>query len=183
MLCMLDFGGRFTRLNPAWERTLGFSRDELMSRPFLEFVHPDDRGRTLRQNARVRAGGQAMAFENRYLCKDGSFRWLVWHAAPNPRERTIYSMASDITAFKEAEAECGRRLQAAEDALAELRRAGPVLSVCSYCKAPGVDDSSTWSIDQYLALHVKLRLSHGLCPACARTMFGPELAWLGEAEG
>ena len=70
LLCFLDFSGYFKRLNPSWERTLGFTREELMSRPFIEFVHPDDRERTLQQNARVRAGGQALSFENRYLCKD-----------------------------------------------------------------------------------------------------------------
>ncbi len=105
MLCLLDFNGYFIRLNPAWERTLGFSREELMSRPFIEFVHPDDRERTLRQNAAVRAGGQALAFENRYLCKDGSFRWLLWNATPAIDEQTVYSLARDITEWKRAEEE------------------------------------------------------------------------------
>ena len=62
MLCFLDFNGHFKRLNPAWEQTLGFTREELMSRPFIEFVHPDDRERTLKQNGQVRGGGQALAF-------------------------------------------------------------------------------------------------------------------------
>ena len=66
LLCLLDFNGHFKRLNPAWERTLGFTREELMSRLFIEFVHPDDRERTLKQNVHVRGGGQALAFENRY---------------------------------------------------------------------------------------------------------------------
>jgi PAS domain S-box-containing protein len=91
LLCQLDFNGYFKRLNPAWERTLGWTRTELMSRPFIEFVHPDDRERTLGQNARVRGGGQALEFENRYLCKDGSFRWLLWNAAPDASGRVIYS--------------------------------------------------------------------------------------------
>ncbi|HEX6060253.1 MAG TPA: PAS domain S-box protein, partial [Gemmatimonadaceae bacterium] len=103
MLCFLGFDGYFRRLNPAWERTLGFTVDELRSRPFIEFVHPDDRERTLRQNAAVRAGGRALGFENRYLCKDGSFRWFLWNAAPDPAERVIYSVARDITARKQAE--------------------------------------------------------------------------------
>ena len=105
MLCQLGFDGYFKRLNPAWERTLGFTIEELESRPFIEFVHPDDRERTLEQNARVRAGGQALGFENRYLCKDGSYRWLLWNAAPEFGERTIYSVARDITARKHAEEE------------------------------------------------------------------------------
>ena len=78
MLCVLGFNGYFKRLNASWERTLGFTIKELTSRPFIEFVHPDDRARTLNQNGKVRGGGQALSFENRYLCKDGSFRWLRW---------------------------------------------------------------------------------------------------------
>src|SRR6476660_897052 len=75
MLCVLDLSGYFKRLNAAWESTLGFTREELMAKPFIEFVHPDDRERTLGQNRDVRTGGQARLFENRYLCKDGSYRW------------------------------------------------------------------------------------------------------------
>src|SRR5580765_2601585 len=105
MLCLLDFNGYFKRVNPAWERALGFTREELMSRPFIEFVHPDDRERTLSQNARVRAGGHALAFENRYLCADGSYRWLRWNAASDFHERVIYSAARDITENKKAEEE------------------------------------------------------------------------------
>ena len=96
MLCFLDFNGYFKRLNPAWERTLGFTREELMSRPFIEFVHPDDRERTLKQNAAVRGGGQALSFENRYLCKDGSYRWFRWNATPDSAQKVIYSAARDI---------------------------------------------------------------------------------------
>src|ERR1700694_3066641 len=103
MLCLLDFNGYFKQLNPAWERTLGYTRKELMSRPFIEFVHPDDRERTLKQNAQVRGGGQALAFENRYLCKDGSHRWFRWNAAPDSIGKVIYSVARDVTASKQAD--------------------------------------------------------------------------------
>ena len=87
MLCIAQFSGYFLKLNPAWEKTLGFSREELQSKPMFEFVHPDDRERTLAQNRRVRAGGQALAFENRYLCKDGSYRWLLWNATAESNKR------------------------------------------------------------------------------------------------
>ena len=97
LLCFLNFDGYFRNLNPAWERALGYSREELMSRPFIEFVHPDDRDRTLEQNKRVRAGEKALAFENRYLCKDGSFRWLLWNTAPDLDHGIIFSVARDIT--------------------------------------------------------------------------------------
>jgi PAS domain S-box-containing protein len=112
LLCFLDFSGYFKRLSPSWEATLGFTRAELMSKPFIEFVHPDDRARTLEQNRRVRDGGQARAFENRYLCRDGSFRWLMWNAAPDGDRKVIYSVARDITDRKRADEERDELLRA-----------------------------------------------------------------------
>ena len=85
MLCHADFNGYFRRVNPAWERTLGFTIDELRSRPSIEFVHPDDRERTLAQNRVVKSGGRAVFFENRYLCQDVcemSFRSYFRQHAP-----------------------------------------------------------------------------------------------------
>src|SRR5687768_16313250 len=102
MLCIAHFSGYFKRLNPAWERTLGFSREELQSTPMFEFVHPDDRERTLEQNRQVRAGGQAQGFENRYRCKDGSYRWLLWSSTADLDHQLIYAVARDVTARKPA---------------------------------------------------------------------------------
>src|SRR5690606_2074349 len=110
MLCHADFNGYFRRLNPAWEKTLGFTIAELTSRPSIEFVHPDDRERTLRQNREVRNGGVAAHFENRYLCKDGSYRWLMWNAVADLDHGVIYSAARDVTRRKEAEDERERLL-------------------------------------------------------------------------
>lgn len=121
MLCVLDFSGRFKRLNPAWETTLGFAREELMSRAFIEFVHPDDRERTLQQNRQVRRGGQALSFENRYACKDGSYKWLLWNSAPDSGRRVIYGVARDVTERKRAEQERETLLQELQVALTEVR--------------------------------------------------------------
>lgn len=121
MLCQLGFDGYFRRLNPSWERTLGFTIEELKSRPFIEFVHPDDRVRTLRQNREVRGGGQALGFENRYLCKDGSYRWLLWNAASDAENRVIYSVARDVTARRQAQDDRERLVAQLDDALAELK--------------------------------------------------------------
>src|SRR3982750_1521049 len=121
LLCVLGFDGYFRRLNAAWERTLGFTIDELKSRPFLEFVHPDDRARTLNQNRDVRGGGQALSFENRYMCRDGSFRWLRWNATRDGAQQVIYSVARDVTAAKNAEAERERLVGELQAALAGIR--------------------------------------------------------------
>ncbi len=103
MLAFAGFDGYFKRLNPAWERTLGFTADELMARPHIEFVHPDDREATRAQAAAVLAGGSAMAFENRYLCKDGSYKWLLWNSVPSVEQQTVFAVARDLTDRKAME--------------------------------------------------------------------------------
>ncbi|HET7563505.1 MAG TPA: PAS domain S-box protein [Gemmatimonadaceae bacterium] len=166
MLCFLDFNGYFKRLNPAWERTLGFTRKELMSQPFIEFVHPDDRERTLAQNADVRSGGQALGFENRYRCKDGSYKWFLWNATPGISERTIYSVARDITARKLAEQERERLVRELQAALAEVRSLQEILPICSYCKKVRDDENYWHSVESYISQHTNTRFSHSICPSC-----------------
>lgn len=92
-----NFEGFFTRLNPAWS-LLGYSEQELLARPFLDFVHPDDREPTLAEAARqTEAGEQVLRFENRYRHKDGSYRWLEWTSRPDARRRRLIAVARDIT--------------------------------------------------------------------------------------
>jgi PAS domain S-box-containing protein len=174
LLCLLDFNGYFKRLNPAWERTLGFSREELMSRPFIEFVHPDDRERTLRQNAAVRAGGQALAFENRYLCKDGSFRWLHWNATSAMDESTVYSVARDITVQKRAEQEREALVTQLQSALRELQTLREILPICAYCKSVRDDENYWHSVEHYLTQYTNARVSHGICPDCMAAVVEPQ---------
>ena len=169
MLCVLGFDGYFKRLNRAWERTLGFTIAELMARPFIEFVHPDDRGRTLNQNGDVRGGGRALGFENRYLSKDGSFRWLRWNARPDHPRGLIYSVARDITEAKQAEAERERLVNELQAALAEIKVLEHILPICSYCKKIR-DDKDYWlTVEAYISDHTNSRFSHGICPECMLT--------------
>lgn len=176
MLCCLDFNGHFKRLNPAWERTLGFTREELMSRPFIEFVHPDDRERTLEQNRKVRGGSQALAFENRYLCKDGSFRWFRWNAAPDADQRVIYSVARDVTESKRMEEEREGLVRQLQAALAEVRTLRDILPICSYCRKIRDDENYWHTVEGYIAQHTRSRFSHGICPSCMITEVEPQLA-------
>lgn len=175
LLCCLDFSGYFARLNPAWERTLGFTRAELMAKPFIEFVHPDDRARTLEQNQKVRAGGKALGFENRYLCRDGSFRWLLWNATPDVRGGTIYSVARDITERKRADDERERLVQELRSALAEVRTLRAILPICSYCKKIRDDDNYWQSVEAYISRHTDATFSHGICPPCFEREVQPDL--------
>jgi diguanylate cyclase (GGDEF)-like protein/PAS domain S-box-containing protein len=105
MLCTANAEGYFVELNAAWGQTLGYSRGELRSRPFIEFVHPDDRERTVAQTARLFEGEDAVQFENRYLAKDGSWHWLLWSATMGAEQGLIYARATDLTGRKELEAE------------------------------------------------------------------------------
>ena len=175
MLCCLDFSGYFKRLSASWERALGFTRQELMSRPFIEFVHPDDRARTLAQNASVRDGGRALGFENRYLCKDGSFRWFRWNAAPIMVGKSIYGVARDVTDEKAALAERERLVAELQQALAEVKTLQEILPICSYCRKIR-DDGNYWhSVEDYVARHTGSRFSHSICPDCMRTHVDPQL--------
>jgi PAS domain S-box-containing protein len=166
MLCVLDFSGYFKRLNAAWEKTLGFTRDELKAKPFIEFVHPDDRQRTLEQNGSVRGGGHALGFENRYVCKDGSFRWLLWNAAPDFDQRLIYSVARDVTERRQAAEERERLLEELQSALAEVKTLQEILPICSYCKKIRNDENYWETVEAYLSAHTNAKFSHSICPHC-----------------
>ena len=76
MLCIAGFDGYFRRVNPAWKRGLGYTEDELLSRPFMDFVHPDDREATAAEMQKLIEGREVIYFENRYFHRDGTIRWL-----------------------------------------------------------------------------------------------------------
>ncbi len=103
LFCVAGFDGFFTNLNPSFEKTLGFTTKELMAKPYLEFIHPDDRPATVVEKDGLKAGKVTFAFENRYLCKDGSYKWLLWNAVSVPEQEAIYAVARDITERKRAE--------------------------------------------------------------------------------
>jgi PAS domain S-box-containing protein len=104
LICIAGFDGYFKRLNPAWEKTLGFTQMELLARPYLEFVHLDDREATRTEAQKIAVGADTISFENRYLCKDGSYRWLLWKSTPVLDRQLVYASARDITERKQQEA-------------------------------------------------------------------------------
>ena len=97
LLCISGKDGYFKRVNPSFERTLGYSSDELLSRPFIDFVHPDDRAETDAAQRSLVRGDDIVQFENRYVRSDGNVRWLQWSARSVPEEGLIYAAARDIS--------------------------------------------------------------------------------------
>ena len=104
MLCTLGYDGYYKNLNPAWEKTLGFTTAEILATPFIEFVHPDDRQATLAAAENIASGTELVGFENRYRCKDGSYRIFLWSATRAVEDQLIYGAARDVTDSKNAEA-------------------------------------------------------------------------------
>ena len=94
---------RFVKVNPAVSKTLGYSEEELLQKNFLEFTHPDDLDITKKEVQKLQTGATSLKFENRYICKDGSVKWLVWSVFPDIKSSLLYAVASDITDKKEIE--------------------------------------------------------------------------------
>ncbi len=103
MFCITSFDGYFLQLNPVWEATLGFTLETLKSKPFVEFIHPEDRQATITETEKLRQGISTIAFENRFLCKDGSYKWLLWNATVSPDQESYYAVGRDITDRKQVE--------------------------------------------------------------------------------
>ncbi|HUF18278.1 MAG TPA: ATP-binding protein [Thermoanaerobaculia bacterium] len=97
MMVTANRDGYFVDLNPAWTRTLGWSREEIMSRPYLELVHREDRGQTGLEAEQSSSAPDSISFTNRYLCKDGNFRTLQWHSVVVDGTDEIFAIARDIT--------------------------------------------------------------------------------------
>jgi PAS domain S-box-containing protein len=105
LICTASTDGYFKKINPAWEKTLGFTADELLLKPFAEFIHPDDLTSTLSEIEKQINGHSTISFVNRYRCKDGTYKWLEWNATPSLDGILLYASARDITDRKRLEAE------------------------------------------------------------------------------
>ena len=111
LICEADSAsGYFTQLNPSWTKTLGFSVEELLSKPLFDFIHPDDIEATLAEVNRQLVGNETHHFVNRYRCKDGNYKWLSWESTPANEHGLLYAAAQDITESKQSEV----RLQQAQ---------------------------------------------------------------------
>jgi len=163
LLCIAGFDGYFKHINPAWERTLGWSTAEFTSKPYIDFVHPDDREATINATGVLVDGHFVFMFENRYQCKDGSYKWMSWNAHSVPDDGLIYAVARDITERKQAEAalKASERfsretLDALTTSIAILDETGAIVEVNrswrEFARANGVDPARVSEGVNYLAV-------------------------------
>ncbi len=118
MLCIASADGFFRRISPAFTQTLGWSVEEILARPFLDFVHPDDRAATVRAVETLGLGQPLLHFENRYQHKDGSWRVVSWKAVPQP-DGLMYATGRDVSESKRTEEQMAGNIKA----LAEFKAA------------------------------------------------------------
>jgi len=149
LFCIAGFDGYFKRLNPSWEQTLGISREELLSRPYVEFIHPDDREITRKEADKIVGGEVTFSFENRFRRGDDTYIWLLWNATPNSDQGLIFAVARDITLRKRAE----RRLAVGYTLtriLAEAENLGAAspLILRAICEGLGWEMSAFWRLDE-----------------------------------
>jgi PAS domain S-box-containing protein len=132
LFCIAGFDGYFKTLNEAWEKTLGFSCEELLAAPYLDFIHPEDRPATSDQAASNSQGINAISFANRYRCKDGSYRWFLWNATPVIEQGLIYAVARDITEQKRVDDSIKQLNEDLRDRTAQLEVLNKELEAFSY---------------------------------------------------
>lgn len=107
--------GYFKKLSGSWEKVLGYSQKELLSKPFIEFVHPDDVQKTTRELKRLAEGKETINFQNRYRKKNGEYIWLSWKTSPDPEAGLLYASARDITAELEQSLELKQQIKSVDN--------------------------------------------------------------------
>jgi PAS domain S-box-containing protein len=94
---------KFVKINPSLSKILGYSDEELINHPFLNYVHPDDKANTQKEIDKLKTGISTIEFESRWVCKDKSVKWLLWSASPDISTGLLYAVAHDISSQKEIE--------------------------------------------------------------------------------
>jgi two-component system, sensor histidine kinase and response regulator len=152
-MCIASIDGYFKHVNPAWETTFGYTREEVLSRPYLEFVHPDDREATATEAANIASGRSTLTFENRYRCKDGSYKRVLWSAIVREEKGLIYAVGTDVTERKLEEV----RL-AAQHAVTRVLADAPTLAIATPRILQAICESLNWSVGAIWRIDQKEKL-------------------------
>jgi PAS domain S-box-containing protein len=126
LFCVTDFAGNYIEVNPAWEKILGYSRDEVIGRSYKAFAHPDDLTEVKRA---WELGSLTFKTEMRFRSKDGKYRWLQWHGRADLLELRAYTVGRDITALKELQLQLQDEIQERKQIQAQLLRAERMASL------------------------------------------------------
>ncbi|HEU5403143.1 MAG TPA: histidine kinase dimerization/phospho-acceptor domain-containing protein, partial [Terriglobales bacterium] len=149
LICIAGLDGYFTRVNRAWTDLLGYTTEELLSQPWINLVHPDDRQATVAEATKVFQGYKTMRFRNRCRHKDGSYRWIVWTAAAPADGKFFYATGRDVTEAKRDEdllvAQYSVTRVLAE--AASLHDAAPQI-LKSICETLGWAIGTVWQLDK-----------------------------------
>jgi diguanylate cyclase (GGDEF)-like protein/PAS domain S-box-containing protein len=175
LIATADFDGLFTSVNGAWRETLGYTREELVARPMIDLVHPDDRAAALAERSKQLRGEDSLNFQNRFRHKDGSYRWLEWMIRPDESSRSLYAIARDITARKQAENALQllmEQLAIIQRAIAERLRLDEILETIVHAAARVLDSEIVGLrlIDENDPSYVVLAASTGVDDTIARAL-------------
>jgi PAS domain S-box-containing protein len=151
LLCIANTHGYFVRVNPSFEKTLGHSKQDLISRPFMDFIHPEDLEATQNEVAKLARGIPTVHFENRYQTADGSYRILEWITQPDPETGLLHACARDITEIRNRDHKYLQILEAIKRTaiLAEINPEGQIIDVNkNLCDISGYDREELIGKDQ-----------------------------------
>ena len=129
LFCLAGLDGYFKQINHNFTRVLGYTNEELLSRPFIEYVHPDDREQTQLQVVRLSQGIPVVRFVNRYRDRCGNFRWFEWASKSVPEEGLIFAVARDVTERKRLEERFQAIVESFPAAMAMIDTAGTICLV------------------------------------------------------
>ena len=171
MMCIAGFDGYFKEVNPAWEKTLGWTKKELMAKPFFDLVHPDDRESTIAAAKRLEEERTTVAFENRYQCKNGIYKWFSWNSCLLAEEHVSFAVARDITERKRMETEREKLIVELQEALAQVKQLSGLLPICASCKKIRNDKGFWEQVETYITKHSQALFSHAICPDCGKKLY------------